>query len=225
MNAPAVRNYTLFYDKQYKLAHWVAYPMYPACIGNSGRTNKWAYDPGIAQNYQPNLKKGWGVTQYDRGHQLPSGDRTNSKEANASTFYYTNMTAQNASLNRGQWENLERQVRTWTSRMSSGSNYDTLFVVTGAILPPPPEPIRYIKDNSGAEIAVPKAFYKALAQKINGKYYTIGFYVNNETPASGLSYNTWRVTVADLERKTGFTFFPRITAPGMKEKIDNSAWN
>lgn len=207
-----VRNYSMLYDKRYKLAYWVAYPLHASYIGSSGRSDAWAFDPAISSSDQVNLSSSFG-NGYDRGHQIPSGDRTATRDLNATTFYYSNMTAQVSSMNQGIWNNLEQQVRTWTAQS------DTLYVVTGAgITTASDQNITYLKGS-----AIPKYYYKALAMKKGDTYYTIGFRINNQVIPSSTNYNSYRVSVSDIEKETGYTFFPKLSKT-VKETIDNNIW-
>ncbi|WP_295769016.1 fimbrillin family protein [uncultured Mucilaginibacter sp.] len=212
-NNDKVRNYAMLYDKRYKMAYWVAYPLHSSYVGGSGRTDAWQFDPSIPQNSQVDLSSSFG-NGYDRGHQIPSGDRTSTRELNQTTFYYSNMTAQVSSMNQGIWNNLEQQVRSW---MAKG---DTMYVVTGAAIKTASDAtITYIKGS-----AIPKYYYKALALKKGDAYYTIGFKINNQVMPTGVTYNNYRINVSDLEKETGFTFFPKLTAAN-KTTIDNTIWN
>lgn len=210
------RNYTMLYDTKYKLARWVAYPLYPECTGNSGRTDEWAYDPDIQKGWQPNLSSG--VSGFDRGHQIPSGDRTYSRAMNETTFYYSNMTAQNGQMNQNIWAGLENKVRAWRS------GTDTVFVVTGAMTTTASDKqVEYVKDNDGRNFAVPKYYFKALARKVAGEFYAIGFKMNNE-PYPDRDYMKCKMSVSDLEKETGFTFFPTLPE-SVKSTLDASKWN
>ena len=80
-----IRNYSMLYDTDLKMAYWVAYPLCGWYIGSSGRTDAWDYDPKLTESLQPNLFGG--ISGYDRGHQIPSGDRTCSRTINEQTFY------------------------------------------------------------------------------------------------------------------------------------------
>lgn len=215
----SVRNYAMLYDTQYKLAYWVAYPMHKYYLGNTKRTNDWAYDPEIPASFQPYLNHGFGITNIDRGHQIPSADRTRDAATNRTTFYYSNMTAQvGQGLNQTIWANLENEVRSWTSQC------DTLYVVTGAMITTATDKnIDYVTDNNGDRVAKPKYYYKVLAQKKGTDYYTIGFRFDNKQYSDN-SYNSYRVTVSELEKETGFTFFPKLSSD-IKGKIETSQWN
>jgi len=212
-----VRNYTLLYSNQYKVAHWVAYPLNRAYTGNASRTNAWAYDPLLPQASQPNLSSSWAGSIYTRGHQLASADRTSSTNANRTTFYYSNQTPQVANVNGNQWGSLEIKAREWAEAT------DTLYVVAGIILPKPPEVLTFAQDDSGNNAAIPKAYYKVLAKKVGGQYYTIGYRMDNRNFSE--SFETCRIIVTDLEQETGLTFFPKITDATIKGQIVSSVWN
>ncbi len=212
------RNYAMLYDKKLKMAYWVAYPLYNSILGSGNRTDAWGYDPAVSTAFQPNLFKGFQPTGYDRGHQLPSADRNLNTTQNKTTFYFTNMTAQVSRLNQGIWANLETKVRTWTAQC------DTMYVVTGAIPKTSTDNLLdFAQDNDGKDIAKPKYYFKALAMKKGSEYYTIAYKINNETPPSGVTFENYRLTVNDLEKATGFTFFPDLNET-QKGNINTSIW-
>ncbi len=219
MSDDKIRNYSMLYDTKYKLAYWVAYPLHSYYLGSSGRNDVWAYDPKIPNNFQPNLKKSYQESNLDRGHQIPSGDRTKDYNTNIKTFYYSNMTAQvGTSFNQSIWAALEGQVRTWTSRC------DTMYVVTGAmIITDTDKNIEYAHDASGQQIAKPKYHFKALAQRHGDTYYTLAFKMDNKS-YSDKDYNKYRLTVQELEKMTGFEFFPSIPKEA-KTQIVSNKWN
>ena len=220
-NGKQVRSYSMLYDTQLKMAYWVAYPLcnyYTA--KNVKRTNAWAYDPSLSSEEQATMKRG--LNGYDRGHQIPSADRLVTREANEQTFYYTNMTPQiGRGMNQHIWQKLETAVRGWSS------NIDTLYVVTGA-MPTTPEntTITYTQDNDGKQIAVPKYYFKALCRinRATGEAQTIAFKLDNRAYPNGESYMNHTLSVAELERMTGFVFFPMIREQD-KQAYDKSKWN
>ena len=212
-----IRNYSMLYDTINKIAYWVAYPMHSAYLGSASRTDDWQYAPAIKNQYQPQLFKGFGVSGIDRGHQLPSADRTVNSAANRTTFYFSNMTAQNSTLNQGIWADLEARVRVWTKQC------DTLYVVTGAMIRSANNStIEHVKDNGGVSVAKPKYYYKALAKKMGNTYYTIAYKMDNMTPSSS-TYSNYKLTISQLEKETGFTFFPKLSSDD-KSKIVEDQW-
>lgn len=208
------RNFIMLYNTQYKLAQWVAYPMHKSYLGNSGRTDAWNFDPDVKQGMQPNLKKSYSGS-YDRGHQVASSDRTVSKEANRMTFYYTNLTPQQADLNQGVWNKLELAIQGKTKNIA-----DTIYVVTGAFVDPNGPNIT-TRDGAGKTVTVPHNYFKVLAMKDrSGTFHTVGYWFPNK---AGLNrkdpYDKYKKSVAEIEALTGFTFFPYLSKE-TKQKAD-----
>ena len=199
-----LRNYTLMYDRSEKIAYWVAYPHNPVYIGSASRTDAWQPDPGISSSEQSALYGG--LQGYDRGHQIPSADRTCSFQANSQTFYFTNMTPQLGSLNQFMWASLENQVRGWMSAC------DTLYVVTGAILKTVGgnETINRVFDNTGSLVAVPNYYYKVLLRLKDQKYDAIGFWFEHRSYGSGNATALQTKSVDQIETLTGFDFFTNL---------------
>jgi endonuclease G len=173
------------------------------------------------------MEKGMG-NNYDRGHQVASADRLASYDMNSQTFYYTNMTAQvGAGMNQDIWNNLENKIRNeYTCR-------DTLYVVTGCVMTTEEDTqVQWVNNRNGGKVAVPKAYFKVLLRTKSGNTgkavdnsnaTTIGFWYENRR----YSYSTPRVSdvksVDEIERLTGFTFFPQISDQ-IKEQKDLARW-
>lgn len=200
-----VRNYTLFFDTSERIAYWVAYPHCKMYLGSVGRTNDFQPDPSFPVSEQMTST----IKGYDRGHQIPSGDRTATEEMNIQTFYYTNMTPQLGSFNQKVWVDLENKVRTWVN------SCDTLYVVTGAVLKTVggKETVKYVEDKSGNRIAVPNYYFKVLMQlNLNGgnpSYKAIAFWFKHQAN-SGPVTAADASSVDDVERKTGIDFFVNL---------------
>lgn len=200
-----VRNFSLYFDTDERIACWVAYPLCSMYLGSQERTNVFQPDPDIPASDQ----MGATVPGYDRGHQIPSADRTVSENANIQTFYYSNMTPQLGKFNQNIWANLEGRVRTWAR------GADTLYVVTGAVLKTVggSENITYATDRTGKRIAVPNYYFKVLLRlKFSGTtptYRAIGFWFKHVANSGSVSV-TDATTVDDIERKTGLDFFVNL---------------
>lgn len=226
LNGVEIRNYSMLYDTDLKMAYWVAYPLCDWYLkDNIGRTEDWNYDDLLDKSLQPNLKKNSFNDKgddYDKGHQIPSADRqrsNNDKLINRQTFYYTNITPQSgANMNQKIWRNLEDAVRGW------GSGKDTLYVVTGAMpTTPTDKTINYTIDNNGNKVAIPKYYFKALARKVNEQFQTIAYKLDN-TPYEDGNYNVGIISVKELEELTGFTFFPDRPEITESIKSQKTAW-
>lgn len=223
-NATSIRNYTVLFDTKSRIPYWVAYPMHPMYLASGNRTDAWEYDPIIPRNTQPELYSGWSTRGIDRGHLLASADRNASRELNKTTFYFTNMAPQNSSMNGGTWAQLEERVRYWCGQ----TTYDTLYVVTGCILPTAPEQITYTNDNNGKPSAIPKYLYKALLRKkkSDGMYTSIAFKMENAN--TEIPFRNSVVSVEELEKTTGFTFFtglPPEVSVSVKQNTSLTEWD
>lgn len=212
-----VRNYSMLFDTEHRVALWVAYPLHQCYLGTTARTNAWDWDPKFSESVQPQVAYGSFGNPYQRGHQIPSADRLVSYEANAQTFYVTNQTAQNGTLNGNMWADLEGWVRTKICK-------DTLYVVTGCVVPP-----------TGGErrcgATVPQAYFKALLRTQNGSWGVyasddnatcIAFWVENKSNTSQVS-SKQAMSVADLEDRLGYELFPAISRR-IKEQFTPSRW-
>ena len=226
-----VRNFSLLYDYTYKVAHWVAYPLHDSYMGLSGRSEEWDFDPVIPKTYQMNMARSgfldeMGYSSYDRGHQLPSADRTIDDETNAATFYYTNMTPQQSSFNRGMWSSLEEFVR------YNVPPSDTLYVVTGCAMTTTdqPKPLFASHKTYGDRIAVPRAYFKVLVRSStvgvrpnDTNAECIAFWLPNVSMTGTKLNASMAISVSELERLSGFEFFPELSDK-TKQQLDTSDW-
>ena len=222
-----MRNYSMCYDPDVKAALWVAYPLHDCYTRDVvKRTNAWGYDPLIESKYQVNMEKGMS-NGYDRGHQVASADRVASYDMNAQTFYYTNMTAQVAAMNQGIWNDLENKIRNeYICR-------DTLYVVTGCVMTTEDDTqVKWVNNRNGGQVAVPKAYFKVFLRTKSGNTgkavdnsnaTTIGLWVENRSYGDEPSRASIVKSVDEIERLTGFTFFPQISDE-IKETKDLARW-
>ena len=222
-----VRNYTICFDRTKRGGWWVAYPLVASYTGKEKRPDKWAYDPEIDEKWQASLVDySYPAKEDDRGHQIPNADRNCNASIQAQTFYCSNSTPQNNKLNGGEWAQLEGRIR------SSWMCADTLYVVTGAVW----EDDKTTPDREGNECAVPSHYFKVLLRTRRGnvrragdrigemdpsQLKAIGFWVANADGQG--SFKTWTASVAEIERRTGFEFFPTVPAE-VKEQHDKADW-
>lgn len=197
----SARNYFLLYDTKMHLAHYVAYPLYNDLMKSGNRTDDWQYDPSIQKSFQPNLLDGSYVGKYSRGHQLPSADRSASRELNRTTFYFSNMVPQNQTHNGGVWNALEEQVRKLSKTV------DTLYVVTGVGFDD--TNYQYTQDRSGVDCPIPDYFYKVVVWRDRQERWHSKAWCIPHKPLTG-SPAPYQTTLSEMETKTGFDFFPRL---------------
>lgn len=200
------RNWSFYYDYESYVARWVAYPLNKGLISTGSRSNAWGYDPLLPADLQQAIVNGAYGTGHTRGHQLPSADRL-SYAANVSTFYATNMTPQDYDFNTKIWADLESRVRGYAT------SSDTLYVVTGCVID---NSSATIMDRGGHRVRVPSAYFKALlryhssATQSIGGYIACGYYLPHTSSIADKDYKDYILSIDDLERKTGFTFFVNL---------------
>ena len=103
-----LRNYSVCYDVDRHISHWVAYPIFKKVYETPvlSRVNDFNYDPNDQLPVIPTRDqqyigtggngRGYGAWGYDRGHMLPQASRYNNYEPNRMTYYGTNMMPQNS---------------------------------------------------------------------------------------------------------------------------------
>ena len=205
MNGNTYRNYSFGWSQKDRVALWVAYPLCKLYTnGSAGRTNAWALDPLLGDNSAAPF--GGYCGDYARGHQLPSADRQCCYDANAQTFYGTNMTPQLNAHNEGIWSSLENKVR------NIANSSDTTYVVTGVVVSASG---KKEKDSYGNSVTVPDAYFKVLLRYSKsstlGQWNAAAFYLEHRSYSGNIS-KEHSMSVDELEKKTGFDFFVNLPA-------------
>ena len=201
-------------------------------------------DPIIPQSKQADIRFRNGIGGgYARGHMLPSADRYNTWNTNAQTCFSTNMMAQDYDFNSGSWATLENKVR------SNGICADTLYVVVGTLFETTKTVTNYTKyDKNGNSISqkahttvsVPSHCFKLLLRTKSGstrkhiseiksadELMCIGFIWENNAAAANVSLSSAATSVAEIERRSGFSFFRNLDpsiAEEVKKQNNFSAW-
>ena len=126
--------YVISYNKYYRSPNWVSWRLTSNQLGSVKRTNKFQQDPDL-ENYLNAHFNTHAVSPadyrgscFDRGHQIPSGDRTDTIENNEQTFVMSNMIPQTPYLNRVIWEHLESYTRNLVKNDSK-----TAYIIDGPI--------------------------------------------------------------------------------------------
>jgi endonuclease G, mitochondrial len=205
--------YSLSYSSANKQAEWVAYELTKQNLemGFIKRTDDFRPDPLVTDS--PATLADYKNSGYDRGHLCPAGDMKLNSVSMTETFYLSNMSPMKPEFNRGIWEQLEEQVRTWAKEN------DKIFVVTGGIL-------KYSLGTIGeSKIPVPKYFYKVILDYEQPGIKAIALILPNEKGT--LQLPKYAVTIDSVEALTGIDFFPALPDSlenALESKIDISKW-
>ena len=187
--------YTLSYNEKYEQAIWVAYELTSAETNSIyNRTNQFLIDPKIFTGSAENSD--YAGSGYDRGHLAPAGDMGWSAQSMIESFYYSNMSPQVPSFNRGIWKNAE----TFT-REAAIANH-AIYVVTGPVFT---SDMTTIGSN---KVAVPHYYYKVILDYFEPELKAIAFVIPNE--GSQLPLQHFAVSINEVEQITGLDFFPLL---------------
>lgn len=140
------KQYVVSWDYIRRIPEWVAWTLNKRLLGDVSRSNVFRLDRDLdealadenQESVAPNDYKG---SCLDRGHQVPSGDRTATDLDNQATFFMSNIAPQSAYLNRRTWVSLERFLRRQVLERNA-----SLQIYAGAI-PDPKNTVIGPKDN------------------------------------------------------------------------------
>ena len=206
----AMRSFTLLQDYDKKCALWVACSMnndmFPSLVD---RSEKWEYDPALDTDWQPNLTESYpdkNGLSYDRGHQIAASFRETTTDQVKMTCYFSNMTPQLASLNRGTWsKSIEAKV---LALGEATTGRDTLYVVSGPLFIGNYETV---EDIDGVPCAKPTHYFQCFMkvsfdsggnpQSAKGAAYLIEHVAKPTVNYSNIDY---------IESLAGFDFFANV---------------
>lgn len=229
------RNFTVCFSAKDHCPLWVAAPLHSMFRG-SGRHDAYKNDPKIPANLQYGSKSTGG--NCNKGHMLGSADRNKTVATNHQVFYYSNIAPQLSSgfnTGGGGWNTLED----WVDGQYCA---DTLYAVIGCYFDKFTDGYGYtvspskIQFGQLSDVSMPTMFYYVLLRTKSGATHKsvkdcsaselkCAAFVRAHTNALKGQDVTSRemMSVAELERITGFTYFPNVpNAP--KETCNASDW-
>ena len=229
------RNYTVCYSAEHHCPVWVAAPRHEMYESGAKRTDAYAKDPDIPSSIQYNSKSTGGSC--NKGHMLGSAERLSSTATNKQVFYYTNIAPQYSSTfntGGGGWNTLED----WVDKQVCS---DTLYVVIGAYFEKYTDRRGYtdspktISFGGRDDVTRPSMFYYILMRTKSGssgkplsecsasEIKCAAFVRSHATPKGVKVSEKDLMSVSDLEKLTGFTYFPNVPqAP--KDSYKASDW-
>ncbi len=103
--------YVLSYGRDRNLLNWASWRVDDRQLGRTERQDDFRPDGGLPKGVYQVTPGEYRRSGYDRGHMVPSGDRTANARDNSLTFLMTNIFPQVADNNRGPWRELEEYGR------------------------------------------------------------------------------------------------------------------
>lgn len=193
--------------------NWVSWHISSTDLGNVDRLNDFRPDSTALPN-------GWFEADntsyrgsgFDRGHNCPSGDRTNTTDANSTTFLMDNIIPQAPNNNRHTWEHLESFCR---EQVKKGNE---VYVIMGSYGSGGVGKLGFKTTIANGHVSVPSNIWKIILiipdgdddiERIDSSTEIIAVNTPNDNSISSY-WKDYVCTVRDIEKATGYTFFSTL---------------
>jgi endonuclease G len=215
--------YALSYNRERNVANWVSWNLDASYFGPVPRhKGKFLADGSLPSGFYQVQDRDYAGSGFDRGHMVRSEERTRTADDNLATFLLPNVIPQRHDLNAGPWLRLEDYLQA----LSQKENKE-LYVVAGGLFSAHPETI-------GHGVAVPEACFKIVVvlergqglPDVNRTTRVIAVIMPNITGILDEPWGQYRTTVSDIEKRSGYTFFPLVPEPvrrGLDARVDTGA--
>lgn len=183
------KEYTTVFSKSKKypvLVEWWLTKQKVTCTSPVPRKDQFIPDPLLAA--ETDLTKDYTGSGFDRGHMAPAADnQCSGPDAMKECFYFSNMTPQYGSLNRGDWKTLEMKTR------DLAESQDSVKIWTGSVG----------EKRKVERLSIPQRCWKVIYIKKTGEFLAYIFN-NDQSKADGIDNN--KVDVKEVEALTNFKF-------------------
>jgi endonuclease G len=198
------RYYVLGYSYYFRQAKW-ALEIVDQSMEPLGRADNFRPDYRIPDMFRADLADYEG-SGYDRGHLVPSADKTELELQNSETFLLSNMSPQKPRFNRGAWKKLEGAVR----QLDAKKNIYETYVISGPIFDFRAK-VKLIgsQDENGVTLPVPDAYFKSVLTENNrGALHMWSFMMDNEESDKPLE--DFLVPTVKVEQYAGIFLWERL---------------
>jgi endonuclease G len=197
--------YSLSYNEATEQASWVAYKLDSLELAsNFKRKNLFYIDTLVLTGTATNVD--YKNSGYDRGHLAPAADMVWNEQAMNESFFYSNISPQLPSFNRGIWRTLEIELRKLALK------YGSLYITCG--------PVFQDTDSAIGEnkVVIPTHFYKTVLVYNSEIKQSIGFIFPHKKCIGEIF--DYAVTVDSIENITGLDLYHKL--PKKEENLIES---
>jgi len=192
--------YALSSNDDTKFADWVVYRLDKQTVGGSNKApeRKWKADPWLddEETLEPNdynnAPEKLGI---DRGHQAPLASFKGSPSC-FETNYLSNITPQNAELNRGLWKQLEDRERKLLD------SFSVIYVMTGPLY----EKNMQKLPNADEPHVIPSGYWKIICVPINNKKFEHVAFIFEQVVDKNKKLIEHLATIDEVESRSGLDF-------------------
>jgi endonuclease G, mitochondrial len=192
--------YAISYSRARNVLNWASWRVDPQWLGSVDRQDDFRPDGSLPKGFYqatPGEYRGGG---YDRGHMVPSGDRTATDQDNSLTFLMSNIFPQAGDNNRGAWRELEEYGRELVYQQGK-----SLYIIGGI----------YGNQGSVGRVAVPGRVWKVIvvlndpAEEVTRQTEVIAVDMPNSDRIEP-DWQAYRTTVDRIEIATGYDLLSAV---------------
>ena len=204
--------YALSYHRDRGILNWVSWHLSTDWRGSAARQYDFRPDNTLPAGWYQVQATSYSGSGFDRGHNCPSADRTNTAADNSATFLMTNMMLQAPRNNQQTWANLEDYTRTF---LNSGNE---VYVVCGSYGRGGTGTNGYLTTLDQGRVTVPARCWKVVvilstgtndATRVTTSTRVIAIDTPNDQSIS-TSWGTYRTSVDATEAATGLELLSAV---------------
>lgn len=206
------QGYALSYHRDRGIPNWTSWHLDSTWLGSAPRQNDFRNDPSLPSGWYQVQGTDYSGSGFDRGHMVPSADRTSTIPLNSETFFMTNMIPQAPQNNQQTWNNMEQDLR---AIVGQGNE---LYIISGGAGTGGVGNNGAANTIAGGKVTVPNSTWKVAivlpvgtndVSRVTASTRTIAVIVPNRNDVSS-DWRTYRVSVDAVEALTGFDFFSNV---------------
>jgi endonuclease G len=212
----AREQYVLSYNRMGGIPNWVSWHLRLADLGEVERS-EFQPDPALPTGWYQVKPSDYTNSGYDRGHLIPSADRTATQPANEAVFLMTNIVPQAPDNNQGPWVQLEEYCR---DLVREGNELYIISGVTGtrATLPK-------------GHVRVPERLWKVIVvlpegdndlQRITAQTDVLAVDLPNRQGIRTTDWQKYLTSVDQIEEQTGYDLLSNVN-PEVQGRIEASS--
>jgi endonuclease G, mitochondrial len=224
--------YAMSYHRDRGIPNWVSWHLDASWVGSAARQDDFRADATLPTGWYQVGGTSYSGSGFDRGHQCPSADRTNTVANNSATFLMTNMIPQAPDNNQGPWANLENYCR---SLVDLGNE---LYIISGSYGTGGTGSSGSANTINGGKVTVPNRTWKVIviltagsgddATRVTTSTRVIAVDMPNAQGIRSNSWGSYRTTVDAIETATGHDLLSRVSTTvqaTIESRVDSGPTN